>query len=262
MLRNDGREPTHIRSVSVLMNPFGYSDASVLFSLGQTKILACISLQAGVPPFLRGKGAGWLAAEYCMLPSSTKQRTSRDGIHKNGRSVELSRLIGRSLRSNIKLEVLGERTIVVDCDVLQADGSTRVAAITAASIALSKAQEVWLSRKIIKEPFIKNISIAVSVGILDTEGFLLDVNQSEDNVCSADLTIVGTHTLDIIEVQGTGEKNPIPLKTFCKAIEFGALGLEQMYSLVAPFFIIPPPQSTHSPLPFCLEKRGIFDNFL
>src|SRR5690348_10990059 len=135
LVRSQGRAHEQVRPVSVTYNSFGYADTAVLIELGNTKVLCSITLSQGVPPFLKGKGTGWLTAEYAMLPTATQVRTQREAatMKRNDRSIEISRLIGRALRTMIHLELLGERTIHVDCDVLQADGSTRVAAITGAS---------------------------------------------------------------------------------------------------------------------------------
>ncbi len=214
--RLDGRGLHEVRKLSVLFDTFGYADGSVLLSLGATKVLASVTLQTGVPLFLKGKGQGWLTAEYAMLPTATKQRTLRDSnnIQKNGRSVEISRLIGRALRSVVACDVLGEKTIYIDCDVLQADGSTRVASIMAASLALKRAETKWLEQKKIKAPFMKEALLALSVGITQDHQIFVDLNQVEDNQVIADFNFVMTLQKNIIEVQGTAEKRPLTSDEF------------------------------------------------
>ncbi|MBL4587896.1 ribonuclease PH [Candidatus Babeliales bacterium] len=209
--RLDGRTSKEVRKLQVLHDPFGYADGSVLLSLGATKVLASVTLQTGVPFFLKGKGQGWLTAEYAMLPTATKQRSMRESVNmqKNGRSVEISRLIGRSLRSVVACDVLGEKTVYIDCDVLQADGSTRVASIIAASIALHRAQEKWIEKKKIKEPIIKDMLLAVSVGVTRENNILVDLNQIEDSQVIADFNFVLTVGKNIVEIQGTAEKRPL-----------------------------------------------------
>ncbi|PCI74238.1 ribonuclease PH [Candidatus Dependentiae bacterium] len=214
--RLDGRTSHAIRKLQVSYDPFGYSDGSVLLSLGSTKVLASVTLQTGVPFFLKGKGKGWLTAEYAMLPTATRQRSIRESanMQKNGRSVEISRLIGRSLRTVVSSDLLGEKTIYIDCDVLQADGSTRVASIMAASIALHRAQNKWLERNRIKEPIIKDTLLAVSVGVTRDNEILVDLNQVEDNQVIADFNFVMTMQKNIIEIQGTAEKRPLSSDQF------------------------------------------------
>jgi len=144
-IRLDGRTCYQVRPLSLAYDAFGYADCSVLLTAGGTRVLAAVTLQDGVPPFLRNSGTGWLTAEYAMLPTATRSRTLRESeqMKKNGRSIEIARLIGRSLRSVINYKDIGERTITIDCEVLQADGGTRAACITAASYALAKAIERW-----------------------------------------------------------------------------------------------------------------------
>lgn len=216
MKRIDGRAPHDVRKISIEADQFGYSDGSVLISLGNTKVLASVTLQTGVPLFLKGKGMGWLTAEYAMLPTATIQRSMRESIatQRNGRSVEISRLIGRVLRTVISCDLLGEKTIYVDCDVLQADGSTRVAAIIAASLALKRAEHRWLEQKKIKAPIVQDLLVAVSAGIINDGQMCIDLNQVEDNQAVADFNFVLTSRMEIVEVQGTAEKRPLPAEAF------------------------------------------------
>ncbi|HZW60793.1 MAG TPA: ribonuclease PH, partial [Candidatus Babeliales bacterium] len=205
---------------------------SVLFELGNTKVLCSISLQTGVPPFLKGKKTGWLTAEYAMLPSATTIRTPRESStgQKNGRSIEISRLIGRSLRSVVNLQSIGEQTIMIDCDVLQADGGTRTACITGACLALSKAEMKWLASGIISKPLLIDKLAAISVG-LTNQSALLDIDFAEDNACQADYNFVLTESGSIVEVQGTAEKSPITWQQMEQVYQLAQQGVSQLFAL-------------------------------
>lgn len=208
--RIDGRTAQEIRPVNIVYNAFGYADGSVLLSIGDTKVLCTVTIQNNVPPFLRGQHIGWLTAEYAMLPNSSKDRIPREIslMKKNSRSTEISRFIGRALRMMVNLTALGERTILIDCDVLQADGGTRVAAITGASLALQQAEQRWLQTKLIREPITTQAIAAISIGIKD--GYVIaDPNYAEDSNLSADCNVVMTESGDIIELQSSAEKEPI-----------------------------------------------------
>lgn len=213
--RPDNRAADEIRPITISYNTFGYAHASVLFELGQTKVLASVTLQQGVPPFLKGQKVGWLSAEYAMLPAATHQRTSRESLQgkQNSRSVEISRLIGRCLRTTIDLSRLGERTIIIDCDVLQADGGTRVASITAASLALEKAVQLWLNQKLIDTNILRTRIAAISVGLVNGLP-CSDLCYLEDSNAEADFNFVMTAQGDLIEIQGTSEKSPISWNNF------------------------------------------------
>ncbi len=213
--RIDGREATEVRPIRVTLDAYGYAQASVLYEQGNTKVLCGVTLQPGVPPFLKGQRVGWLTAEYAMLPAATHQRTQRDGTQpqRNPRSVEISRLIGRCLRPSIDLSVIGERTIIIDCDVLQADGSTRVACITAASIALQLAAKRWLQRKIFNKNIVTMQVAAVSVGVVNGV-VCADLSYEEDVRGDADFNIVLTEHDDILEIQGTAENAPLSWNQF------------------------------------------------
>lgn len=211
MQRHDGRRADDLRPMSVTYNIFPYAAGSLLFELGNTKILCAVSSQQSVPPFLRGKGVSWLTAEYALLPASTKIRTVREvsAMRRAGRSVEISRLISRVLRTVADDSVLGERTIIVDCDVLQADGSTRTASITAASWALFMAQERWLGDGTIEKPFLKDGVAAVAMGMLYDGQLVLDPDYQEDSTCVADINVIMTYAGKLIEMQGGAEKELI-----------------------------------------------------
>jgi ribonuclease PH len=224
----EGRAGDQIRPLTVTYNAFGYADASVLFEQGGTRVLVGVMMQDGVPHFLKGKGAGWLTAEYALLPISTRERTVRESskMQRNSRNVEISRLIGRCLRSMIDFSVLGERTIMIDCDVLQADGGTRCACISAASLALLAASAVWVNRRVcnvVKEPI-----AAISVGLVDGKA-CLDLTQVEDNMAEADFNFVLTQSGKIIEIQGTSEKAPVSWEQFDQLKEFAMQGVQQVF---------------------------------
>ena len=208
--RSDGRTKDQLRTLKVIHDTFGYADGSVLFQIGNTKVLCSVSIQAGVPPFLKGKKTGWLTAEYAMLPTATKQRTQRpsSALKQQGRSVEISRLIGRVFRTVVDLDALGERTIIVDCDVLQADGGTRAAAISGACLALYKAQQRWLYNKRIEQPFLIDTIAAISVGVLQGQP-LLDLDFSEDSLIDGDFNFVLSRSGNVVEIQGTAEKKAL-----------------------------------------------------
>lgn len=213
--RYDGRENNSIRPLVIQYDVLGYSDASVFFELGQTKILVAVTLKHGVPPFLKGSRTGWLTAEYAMLPCATHERTMRESNQnqRNARSIEISRLIGRSLRTIVDLSVIGEQTITIDCDVLQADGGTRTAAITAASLALELAAKRWIAEGFIPASFFKEPIAAISAGIINKIP-CLDISYQEDSIADADFNFVITKSGKLIEVQGTCEKTPATWEEF------------------------------------------------
>jgi ribonuclease PH len=184
-----------------------------------------------VPPFLKGKRTGWVKAEYAMLPSATLVRTNRESSNaeRNGRSVEISRLIGRVLRSVINLELLGEQTIIIDCDVLQADGGTRTAAITGAFLALSCAVDRWLEAGKITQTIITDSLAAISVGVINNQ-ILLDIDFAEDSTIDADFNLVLTKSGSIVEIQGTAEKRPIPWHLFNDIYTVAFQGITQIFN--------------------------------
>lgn len=229
--RLDERSADELRSIVVTYNTFGYGDGSVLFELGKTKVLCTVSLSPGVPPFLRGSGTGWLTAEYGMLPTATHTRTQRESgaLKKSGRSVEISRLIGRSLRAIVDLKKLKDCTITVDCDVLQADGGTRTACITGAYLALCQAQKQWLERKQIGYPVIMDALAAISVGVKD-DTVLLDLNYEEDCSVDADYNFVLTKSGSIIEIQGTAEYTPVSWELFDRIRHSAINGIKSLFT--------------------------------
>jgi ribonuclease PH len=229
--RQDGRTFQELRTLRVSYNVFGYAPGSVLFEIGNTKVLCAVSIQNGVPTFLRGKGSGWLTAEYAMLPTATTIRTTRDSsqAQRNGRSVEISRLIGRAMRSIIKLDDIGERTITIDCDVLQADGGTRTASINGAFLALHAAQELWLEQRIIARPIIDDVIGAISVGVLQDNVVVVDPNFYEDSSGLADFNFILTRSDKVIEIQGGVEKKPISFNVFNDVHSYAQKGILDIF---------------------------------
>lgn len=202
------RAPDAMRAVKITTNYTEMAAGSVLIECGRTRVICTASVQEGVPPFLKGKGTGWLTAEYAMLPGATPQRKARDGVKKDGRSVEIQRLIGRSLRAACDLTLLGERTIYIDCDVIQADGGTRTASITGAFVALCLAVDRLLNEgKLVDSPIIRQVA-ATSVGIVD-DVCTLDLEYIQDSRAQVDMNVVMTRDakgeMGFVEVQGTGE---------------------------------------------------------
>lgn len=234
MKRTDGRAPTDLRSLSLTYNVYEYAPGSVLLELGKTKVLCAVSLQNTVPPFVRGKGVGWLSAEYALLPASTETRSQREisVMRRNHRSVEISRLIGRTLRTLIDFEALGERSIIVDCDVLQADGGTRTASIISAFAALLMAQRQWKAEGIITADVVTETIAAVSVAVMPDETLLLDPHYEEDSQAHADINFIMTHDGRVIEVQGGVEKNAVAWQTFIAAGKLAREGIANIASFL------------------------------
>jgi ribonuclease PH len=224
MSRNDGRRPDDLRPLDLLPDYLEQPHGSVLFSQGKTKVLCTASIQEGVPRWLYGKGRGWLTAEYSLLPASTGDRTEREASRgkQGGRTVEIQRLIGRSIRSVTDFEALGERTLWVDCDVLQADGGTRCAAICGAYVAAKRALDRFgLSRTL------TGSVAAVSVGIVDGEP-LLDLDYSEDSAADVDMNVVMTGDGALVEVQATAERTPFSRARLDELLELAAGGIEEL----------------------------------
>ena len=207
MKRVDGRGSQTLRPIKITRNYLKHAEGSVLIEMGDTKVICAASVEERVPPFLRNTGKGWITAEYSMLPRSTHTRTVRDSVtgRGSGRSFEIQRLIGRSLRSVTHLSGFGERTIWIDCDVIQADGGTRAASITGAYVALVDAFRRMLDNGIIKEVPIKDSVAAISVGKVEGK-VLLDLNYNEDSRAEVDMNVVMTGQGRFVEVQGTAEE--------------------------------------------------------
>lgn len=208
VVRSDGRAADELRSVRLSPGWMPYAEGSVLIEMGATRVVCTASLEDRVPPFLRGQGQGWVTAEYSMLPRATTQRTTRETARgASGRTHEIQRLIGRSLRAVMDMKALGERTITIDCDVLQADGGTRTASITGAYVALALACRRLLAKRAISRSPLRGEVAAVSVGIVDGVP-LLDLKYDEDSRAETDMNVVCTGDNRFVEVQGTAEGAP------------------------------------------------------
>ena len=208
-MRANGREAASLRDVSITRNFTKYAEGSVLISCGDTKVICTASVEESVPPFLKGKGTGWVTAEYSMLPRSTHTRSAREASRGKvgGRTHEIQRLIGRSLRSVVDLAALGERTIYLDCDVIQADGGTRTASITGAYVALVDAVRSLVDRGVLKASPVMEAVAAVSVGLVGNDP-CLDLDYQEDSAAEVDMNFVMTSSDRFVEVQGTAEGRP------------------------------------------------------
>ena len=227
MARTDGRAPDELRPVRIVTGAQIFAEGSVIIETGNTRVLCAVSVEDRVPEFLRGTGQGWITAEYAMLPRATTTRNPRES-RTGGRAQEIQRLIGRSLRAVVDLERLGERTLVVDCDVLQADGGTRTAAITGAYVALHQALlGLVRSHKISSIPTISAVA-ATSVGIVD-ESLLLDLCYEEDHRAEADFNIVMTDQDEFVEVQGTAETKPYSGETLDQVLSLARKGLAELF---------------------------------
>jgi len=222
--RADGRRTDELRALELIPDFLEQPHGSVLYGQGKTKVLCTASIQEGVPRWLYGKGRGWLTAEYSLLPASTGDRTEREASRgrQGGRTIEIQRLIGRSIRSITDFGALGERTLWVDCDVLQADGGTRCAAITGAYVAARRALDHFgLSR------VLTGSVAAVSVGIVDDEA-LLDLDYSEDSRAEVDMNVVMTGDGNLVEVQATAERTPFSRARLDELLELAAGGVEEL----------------------------------
>ncbi len=227
MPREDGRALGEYRPITLSRSYARYAEGSCLVEVGQTKVLCTASVEDKVPPFLKGKGTGWLTAEYSMLPRATHTRSSRDTQKPSGRTVEIQRLVGRSLRSVVEMDALGERTITLDCDVLQADGGTRTAAISGAFVALVEALSWMRAKGLIKTIPITEWVAAVSVGVVKGEE-RLDLAYEEDSQASVDMNVVMTDTGRFIEVQGTAEGAPFDRDRLNRLLDLAHGGIRQM----------------------------------
>jgi ribonuclease PH len=234
--KNEWGRTQKVRPVNLKYDYLGYADACALLEVGRTKVLASVTLQDNVPPFLRGQRRGWLTAEYAMLPCATQRRTNRESNQhfKNSRSVEISRLIGRCLRSVVDFSLLIDKTIIVDCDVLQADGGTRVACITAASFALDLAIKRWINAGVIDQNILKEQIAAISAGVVDGKP-VLDLSYVQDNQAEADFNFVLTKSGKLIEVQGTAEKEPLEWELFLQLKDLAQKGVNQIFESCSKF---------------------------
>lgn len=226
MSRTDGRKPNELRPVKITPGYIDYPEGSVLIEMGKTRVLCAVSVENQVPKWLVGQGQGWLTAEYAMLPRATHTRSQRETTP-SARSQEIRRLIGRSLRAAVDLRVIGERTINIDCDVLQADGGTRTAAITGAYVAVGIALDKMIQAKQASPRVLKTAVAAVSVGIVNGE-LLLDLNYPEDSRAEVDFNVVMTSEGNFVEVQGTGEGSTYSRAQMNQLLDLASDGIKQL----------------------------------
>ncbi|GAB3471812.1 ribonuclease PH [Azotobacter salinestris] len=232
MKRPSGRAPHQLRPIRITRNYTRHAEGSVLVEFGDTRVICTVSAESGVPRFLKGQGKGWLTAEYGMLPRATGERTAREASRgrQGGRTLEIQRLIGRSLRAALDMSKLGENTLYVDCDVIQADGGTRTASITGAMVALVDALAVLKRRGALKGDPLKQMVAAVSVGIYQGEP-ILDLDYPEDSDAETDLNVVMTDAGGFIEVQGTAEGEPFQPEELNAMLALATQGIRELFEL-------------------------------
>jgi len=230
--RQDGRKNDEIRDIKITRKYISHADGSVFIEMGNTRIVCTATVEEKVPPFLRGKGKGWITAEYDMIPGSTPRRIIRPQASGriNGRTHEIQRLIGRSLRAAVDLDMIGERTIWIDCDVIEADGGTRTASITGSFIALFDCLQGMIESEIIKEMPIESFVAAISVGIVDGE-ILTDLCFIEDSNAEVDMNVVANSKGNLIEVQSTAEGAPFSREQFDKMLGDASSAIESIIEL-------------------------------
>ncbi|TET23070.1 MAG: ribonuclease PH [Candidatus Aminicenantes bacterium] len=228
-MRANNRSSETLRPITITPDQMDFSDGSALIEMGKTKVIVTATIEEKIPIFLKGSNTGWITAEYSMLPRSTEKRTirERNQARVSGRTQEIQRLIGRSLRAVTDLSILGERTIILDCDVLQADGGTRSASITAGCIALALALKKMMDEEIIDQMPLKHLVSAISVGIVKGN-LLLDLDYREDSSAEIDMNVVETDTGKIVEIQATAEKNPFSKKEFNALLALADTGIEKL----------------------------------
>jgi ribonuclease PH len=231
MNRPSGRRPNELRPISLTRHYTKHAEGSVLVAFGDTKVICNATIESGVPSFLRGQGSGWITAEYGMLPRSTGTRMGREAARgkQGGRTVEIQRLIGRSLRAAVDLQALGENTITIDCDVIQADGGTRTASITGACVALADALSTQLAAGKLKTNPLKRMIASVSVGIYEGVA-VLDLDYPEDSSADTDMNIIMANDGGIIEIQGTAEGEPFNEEQFAQMLALAKLGIGHLHT--------------------------------
>ncbi len=232
-MRVDGREQQQLREVHIEKDYIKHAEGSVLISVGETKVICTASIEEKVPPFMRGQGKGWVTAEYSMLPRATEQRNLRESSKGkvSGRTMEIQRLIGRALRSVVDLDKLGERTIWIDCDVIQADGGTRTASITGAFVAMVLALSKIADKKLASSFPIKGFLAATSVGLDRELGAILDLNYIEDSKADVDMNIVMTGNGEFVELQGTGEEATFSRSQLNEFLELAEKGIVELIEI-------------------------------
>ncbi|MBI5167675.1 MAG: ribonuclease PH [candidate division NC10 bacterium] len=231
-MRIDGRHDDQMRPVRISRGYSKYAEGSALIEVGDTKLICTATVEDKVPPFLRETGQGWVTAEYGMLPRSAKVRIPRESIvgKIGGRTHEIQRLVGRSLRAVTDLQGLGERTVLLDCDVVQADGGTRTAAITGSFVALAEALSDLAAKGLVKKPILKDFVAAVSVGFVEGR-LLLDLCYAEDSMAEVDMNVVMTGSGKIVEIQGTAEETPFNRTELERMLELASAGIRDIISI-------------------------------
>ncbi len=238
-MRKDGRKPGELRPIRITRDYLQFPEGSVLVEFGNTKVICTVSVQDSVPPFLKGKGQGWITAEYSMLPRATQTRNIRESVQGKigGRTHEIQRMIGRAMRTALDLTKVGERTFWIDCDVIQADGGTRTAAITGAFVALADAVIKLYTEGILTTTPIKDFVAAVSVGMVGNQ-VLLDLNFEEDSEAKVDMNVVATGSGRISEIQALGEENSFTREEFNRMLDLALAGVSQLIELQRAFFTV------------------------
>jgi len=230
MNRASKRKPDQIRKVEIIPHVNKHAEGSCLVKFGDTHVLCTASVEEKVPPFLRNKGTGWVTAEYNMLARSTHQRNSRDPMKPNGRAIEITRLIGRALRSTIDLGLLGERQITIDCDVIQADGGTRCAAITGGYVALAIAVNKLTNQRLVRENPLKSKVCAISCGIFRSE-VIADLDYAEDSKCEVDANFILNEKFNLIEIQGTAEVGEMSFEEVAKMFDLAKKAAAEIFEI-------------------------------
>lgn len=231
-MRRDGRDEYSLRPVKIDLDALKYPEGAVCIACGDTRVYCAASVDDKVPPFLKGTGTGWVTAEYAMLPRATASRNQREAVkgHPSGRTHEIQRLIGRALRSVVSMDKLGERTIYLDCDVIQADGGTRTTSITGSFLAMALAVDRLLQRRVLAASPLLDFLAAVSVGIVGGQT-LLDLDYQEDSGAEVDMNVVATGSGNFVEIQGTAEKSPFSDNQLYEMLEIARLGLHEIVEL-------------------------------
>ena len=231
-MRSNGRTASQIRPITITRQFTCHAEGSVLVEFGNTKVLCNATVEDGVPRFMKGQGKGWVTAEYSMLPRATHTRSQREAARgkQGGRTLEIQRLIARSLRAAVDLKLLGENTIIIDCDVIQADGGTRTASITGACVALVDALTHLRAKGAIKANPLKHMVAALSVGIVNGEA-VSDLEYTEDSIAETDMNVVMTESGSLIEVQGTAEGEPFTFDEMSEMLELAKHGLRELFDI-------------------------------
>lgn len=233
MMRMDGRGNSEVRPVHIETNYLKHPEGSVLITVGDTKVICAATVEERVPPFMRGEGKGWVTAEYAMLPRATEQRNIRESSKGKvtGRTMEIQRLIGRALRSVVDLEKLGERTLWIDCDVIQADGGTRTASITGAFVAAALAMEKLATEGLLEHWPLKDFLAATSVGVTEEHGEIVDLCYVEDSSADVDMNVVMTGQGEFVEIQGTGEEATFSYTQLETLLKLASNGINQLIAI-------------------------------